>query len=95
MTIKMDTKTMSMGGTLFGGRDGRNVGKDSYEGARLYYRLKKVFGTDTVNEKSLDEEKATQYKLYKKVAAQLENQAKEASMYVMILNRYCCENSCC
>lgn len=73
------------GWNFIGGRDGRNVGKDSYEGARLYYRLKKVFGTDTVNEKSLDEEKATQYKLYKKVAAQLENQAKEASMYVMIL----------
>ncbi|MFN4976536.1 MAG: S8 family peptidase [Bacteroidota bacterium] len=73
------------GWNFIGGRDGRNVGKYSYEGARLYYRLKKVFGTDTVNEKSLDEEKATQYKLYKKVAAQLENQAKEASMYVMIL----------
>jgi cell wall-associated protease len=73
------------GWNFIGGRDGRNVGKDSYEGARLYYRLKKVFGTDTVNEKSLDEEKATQYKLYKKVAAQLENQAKDASMYVMIL----------
>jgi len=73
------------GWNFIGGRDGRNVGKDSYEGARLYYRLKKVFGTDPLNEKSLDEEKATQYKLYKKVAAQLENQAKEASMYVMIL----------
>ena len=73
------------GWNFIGGRDGRNVGKDSYEGARLYDRLKKDFGTDTVNEKSLDEEKATQYKLYKKVAAQLENQAKEASMYVMIL----------
>lgn len=73
------------GWNFIGGKDGRNVGKDSYEGARIYYQLKKVFGNDSINEKNLDEEKANQYKLYKKVTAQLESQAKEASMYVMIL----------
>lgn len=73
------------GWNFIGGKDGRNVGKDSYEGARIYYQLKKLFGADSINEKNLDEEKAVQYKLYKKVAAVLESQAKEASMYVMIL----------
>ncbi|MFN5438790.1 MAG: S8 family peptidase [Bacteroidota bacterium] len=73
------------GWNFIGGKDGRNVGKDSYEGARIYYQLKKVFGNDSINEKNLDEEKANQFKLYKKVTAQLESQAKEASMYVMIL----------
>jgi len=73
------------GWNFIGGKDGRNVGKDSYEGARIYYQLKKVFGTDSINEKSLDEEKAAQYRLYKKVTSLLESQAKEASMYVMIL----------
>lgn len=73
------------GWNFIGGKDGRNVGKDSYEGARIYYQLKKVFGTDSINEKSLDEEKAVQYRLYKKVTSVLESQAKEASMYVMIL----------
>jgi len=73
------------GWNFIGGKDGRNVGKDSYEGARIYYQLKKVFGTDSINEKSLDEEKAAQYRLYKKVTSVLESQAKEASMYVMIL----------
>ncbi|MBM3444992.1 MAG: peptidase S8 [Bacteroidetes bacterium] len=73
------------GWNFIGGKDGRNVGKDSYEGARIYYQLKKLFGTDSINEKNLDEEKAVQYRLYKKVAAVLESQAKEASMYVMIL----------
>lgn len=73
------------GWNFIGGKDGRNVGKDSYEGARIYYQLKKLFGADSINEKNLDEEKAVQYRLYKKVAAVLESQAKEASMYVMIL----------
>lgn len=73
------------GWNFIGGKDGRNVGKDSYEGARIYYQLKKVFGTDSINEKSLDQEKAAQYRLYKKVTSLLESQAKEASMYVIIL----------
>lgn len=73
------------GWNFIGGKDGRNVGKDSYEGARIYYKLKKVFATDSINEHTLDSEMLANYKLFKRVSAQLENQAKEASMYVMIL----------
>jgi cell wall-associated protease len=73
------------GWNFLGGKDGRNVGKDSYEGARIYYKLKKQFGTDSLDETKLDPVKLDQYKLYKKVSTQLDNQAKEASMYVMIL----------
>lgn len=73
------------GWNFIGGKDGRNVGKDSYEGARIYYKLKKIFGTDSLDETKLDPVKLDQYKLYKKVSTQLDNQAKEASMYVMIL----------
>ncbi|MFZ9742643.1 MAG: S8 family peptidase [Chitinophagaceae bacterium] len=73
------------GWNFIGGKDGRNVGKDSYEGARIYYKLKKIFGTTPIDEKTLDSSKLAQYKLYQKVSTQLENQAKEASMYVMIL----------
>lgn len=73
------------GWNFIGGKDGRNVGKDSYEGARIYYKLKNIFGTDSLDESKLDPVKLDQYKLYKRVSIQLENQAKEASMYVMIL----------
>ena len=73
------------GWNFIGGKDGRNVGKDSYEGARIYYKLKKIFGTESLDETKLDPTKLDQYNLYKKVSTQLENQAKEASMYVMIL----------
>ena len=73
------------GWNFIGGSDGRNVGKDSYEGARIYYKLKKIYGDQPVDEKKLDALQNEQYKLYKKVSEQLENQAKEASMYVLIL----------
>src|SRR2546421_7110631 len=37
------------GWNFIGGKDGRNVKDDSYEGARVYHKLKKIFG-----DKSLD-----------------------------------------
>lgn len=40
------------GWNFIGGRDGRNVGKDSYEGARLYYRLKKFLEQTRSTKKS-------------------------------------------
>lgn len=55
------------GWNFIGGKDGRNVGKDSYEGARIYYKLKKIFGTDSIAESTLDAIKLDQYKLYKKL----------------------------
>lgn len=73
------------GWNFLGGKDGKNVGKDSYEGARIYYKLKKVYGTNNLDEKSLSASQLEEFKLYKRVEAQLESQAKEASMYVMIL----------
>jgi subtilisin family serine protease len=73
------------GWNFLGGKDGKNVGKDSYEGARIYYKLKKVYGTNNFDEKSLSASQLEEFKLYKRVEAQLESQAKEASMYVMIL----------
>lgn len=73
------------GWNFIGGKDGKNVGKDSYEGARVYYKFKPLFGTVAVDENSLSGEKKNQYKLYIKAKNQIEAQAKEASMYVMIL----------
>jgi hypothetical protein len=73
------------GWNFLGGKDGKNVGKDSYEGARIYYKLKKLYGNNPTDEKNLSAVQLEEFKLFKKVEAQLESQAKEASMYVMIL----------
>jgi subtilisin family serine protease len=73
------------GWNFIGGKDGRNVGKDSYEAARVYYKFKPVFGDQTIEEASLSPEKKRAYQNYTKAKYQLESQAKEAAMYVLIL----------
>ena len=73
------------GWNFLGGKDGRNVSKDSYEAARVYYRLKKKFGSSTRNETSLDAAEVEEFKLYKKVKDKIEGDAKEATMNVMFL----------
>jgi subtilisin family serine protease len=73
------------GWNFIGGKDGTNVGKDSYEAARVYYKYKSEFGDKSIDEKSLSPEKKKAYQMYSKAKFQLEAQAKEASMYVLIL----------
>jgi cell wall-associated protease len=73
------------GWNFIGGKDGTNVGKDSYEAARVYYKYKTEFGDKSIDEKSLSADKKRAYQLYTKAKFQLESQAKEAAMYVLIL----------
>jgi subtilisin family serine protease len=73
------------GWNFIGGKDGSNVGKDSYEAARVYYKYKTEFGNEIIDEKSLSPEKKKTFQMYNKAKFQLESQAKEASMYVLIL----------
>jgi subtilisin family serine protease len=73
------------GWNFIGGKDGRNVSKDSYEAARVYYRFKQAFADGTVDESTLSPERTMQYNTFKKAKNQLESQAKEAAMYVLIL----------
>lgn len=73
------------GWNFIGGKDGANVGKDSYEAARVYYRFKPKFESSGFNNNALTGEELMTYKIYQKAKDQLESQAKEAAMYVMIL----------
>jgi cell wall-associated protease len=73
------------GWNFIGGKDGTNVGKDSYEAARVYYRFKPRFESANFNSASLAPDEQLTYKTYQKAKDQLESQAKEAAMYVMIL----------
>jgi hypothetical protein len=73
------------GWNFLGGKDGRNVTKDSYEGARIYYKLKNKFTSNKIDESSLNTDELNEYRNYSRAKDQIESQAKEASMYVMIL----------
>ncbi|MCO5238205.1 MAG: S8 family peptidase [Chitinophagaceae bacterium] len=74
------------GWNFLGGKDGRNVNKDSYEAARVYYKLKKKFG-DLVPEDSLaaTPQELDEIRMYKKVRTLIEGDAKEASLNVLFL----------
>lgn len=73
------------GWNFIGGKDGTNVGKDSYEAVRVYYKFKPEFGSLEINPQTLSDEKKKQFQLYTKAKTQIEAQAKEAGMYVSML----------
>ncbi len=73
------------GWNFLGGKDGRNVDKDSYEAARVYYKLKRKYGTTMPDETTASPEEKEELALYKKVKDLVEGDAKEASMNVMFL----------
>jgi subtilisin family serine protease len=73
------------GWNFLGGKDGRNVTKDSYEAARVYYTFKKKYGNEIPDASTLKPEEAEEVKLYKKAKDQIESQAKDATMYVLFL----------
>ena len=73
------------GWNFLGNKDGRNVTKDSYEAARVYYRYKPKYGKPGIDMASLSEEEKAEYQLYVKAKTQIESQAKDAGMYVLFL----------
>jgi subtilisin family serine protease len=73
------------GWNFIGGKDGSNVGKDSYEAARVYYRFKSKFEAANFNTSKLSQDEIKTYRIFQKAKEQLEAQGKEAAMYVMIL----------
>ena len=54
------------GWNFLGGKDGRNVKQDSYEGARIYHKLKAKFGTLVPDESSLNSVERAEIEVYKK-----------------------------
>ncbi len=73
------------GWNFLGAKDGRNVNKDSYEAARVYYKLKTKYGNGQINAISLNATERHEYNTYQRAKERIESQAKEASMYVLFL----------
>lgn len=73
------------GWNFLGGKDGRNVNKDSYEAARVYYKLKKKYGETIPDEATATGETLEEIRMYKKVKNLIEGDAREASLNVMFL----------
>ncbi|MEJ7738190.1 MAG: S8 family peptidase [Chitinophagaceae bacterium] len=74
------------GWNFIGGEDGINVKEDSYEGTRMYHKLKKIFSTDT-DTTSFSAEQKEQYAAWLKVKSKIEGDASGGGVDVMIMEK--------
>jgi cell wall-associated protease len=75
------------GWNFIGGKDGRNVKQDSYEGARVYHKLKLKYADKQVDTASLQEEEREEYKTWLKAKKKIEGDGVEGSIDLTILKR--------
>ena len=68
------------GWNFLGGKDGRNVKEDSYEGARVYHQLKKVYADSTIDTTAMAPDRKDQYLMWLKVKASVEGDASSSDV---------------
>ncbi len=68
------------GWNFIGGKDGRNVKEDSYEGARVYHKLKLVWEGKEVNADSLKPADKKSYSTYEKAKEKVVGEVNEAEI---------------
>jgi subtilisin family serine protease len=62
------------GWNFIGGKDGRNVKEDSYEGARVYHSLKGKWGNKNVDVSKLNAADKAEYLMYKKAERKIQGE---------------------
>ena len=60
------------GWNFIGGKDGRNVKEDSYEGARVYHKLKAKYGDKVPDSLSVKPEDRAEVEMYRKAKEKIE-----------------------
>lgn len=73
------------GWNFLGGKDGRNVGKDSYEAARVYYALKPKWGDKTVDTTTLSKDELAEYKVYMHAESKVMGDKEGSAMQLTML----------
>jgi subtilisin family serine protease len=71
------------GWNFLGGKDGRNVKQDSYEGARVYHRLKEKFGSIVPDESSVKPEDKADWEQFKKAHAKVVGNVNPAEVAML------------
>ncbi len=76
------------GWNFLGGRDGRNVEADSYEGARVYHGLKSKWDGKDVNVATLTKDDAEEYKMWQRAKESVAgSDSKTSAMELMFLKK--------
>jgi subtilisin family serine protease len=73
------------GWNFLGGKDGKNVDQDSYEGARIYHGLMGKYDGKTIDESKLNKEELYEYHTWKKAKDKVEAQAAEAQNNILMV----------
>mgnify|MGYP001548652785 FL=1 len=73
------------GWNFLGGKDGRNVEEDSYEGARVYHEFKDKWDGKTVDTNQLSKEDKAQYIMWKKAEQDLKGDDKTNGLELIFL----------
>jgi subtilisin family serine protease len=75
------------GWNFIGGKDGKNVKSDSYEGARVYHMYKTKFADRTVDTTKLSADEKDEYKMWLKAKKKIEGDGNEEGVDLVMLKR--------
>lgn len=75
------------GWNFIGGKDGRNVKQDSYEGSRVYHKLKVKFAGQEIDTATLQGEAHEEYKTWLKARKKVEGDGTEVGIDLVILKK--------
>jgi subtilisin family serine protease len=73
------------GWNFLGGKDGRNVDDDSYEGARVYHSLLAKYEGQKIDESKLNKEQLYEYETWKRAKKTVEAEATEAQNNLLMV----------
>jgi len=76
------------GWNFIGGKDGRNVKKDSYEAARVYHNFKSKYDGKTIDESKLSKEDLEEYTTWKKAQKKIMGDEEGGGMDIAVLRRF-------
>lgn len=75
------------GWNFIGGKDGRNVKQDSYEGARVYHMYKDKFAGKTIDTTKLSAEEKEEYKMWVRSKKKIEGDGNDEGVDLVMLKR--------
>ena len=75
------------GWNFLGGKDGKNVEQDSYEGARVYHALKSKYDGKEINEATLSKEDKIEYEMWKKSKDEVAGGNLTSSLELMFMKK--------
>lgn len=75
------------GWNFLGGKDGRNVEEDSYEGARVYHQFKSKWEKKDINKETLSPSELQEYEMWKRAEAEINGGDKTSALELIFMKR--------